>query len=214
MSASRSSTANPPGPPDFSVPWKCSDVVLVVERQKFHVHRYTLAMWSPVFEKMFTSELKEKNSCEIPLPGKKASEIKELLLIIYPTKSGKAWKTVTNENCYFLLKLADEYQMEDVRKKCEDVLVNLVSKKPGNTFLADLTLAQTYKLDKLLGTIVNRARQLRLCDFKSHVPLIALQTILQQSDLIIDDMRKERDALRAQVTTFYSIVCIVQGGDN
>lgn len=168
MSASRSSTANPPGPPDFSVPWKCSDVVLVVERQKFHVHRYTLAMWSPVFEKMFTSELKEKNSCEIPLPGKKASEIKELLLIIYPTKSGKAWKTVTNENCYFLLKLADEYQMDDVRKKCEDVLVNLVSKKPGNTFLADLTLAQTYKLDKLLGTIVNRARQLRLCDFKSH----------------------------------------------
>ena len=60
------------GPPDFSVPWKCSDVVLVVERQKFHVHRYTLAMWSPVFEKMFTSEFKEKNSCEIPLPGKKA----------------------------------------------------------------------------------------------------------------------------------------------
>ena len=167
MTASGNSTAAGP-PPDFSVPWKCSDVVLVVERQKFHAHRYTLAMWSPVFEKMFTSEFKEKNSCEIPLPGKKASEIKELLLIIYPTKSGKAWKTVTNENCYFLLKLADDYQMEDIRKKCEDVLVNLVSKKPGNTFLADLTFAQTYKLDKLLGAIVNRARQLRLSDFKSH----------------------------------------------
>ena len=57
------------------------------------------------------------------------SEIKELLLIIYSTKSGNAWKTVTEENCYFLLKLADEYQMEDIRKKCDDVLVNLVSKK-------------------------------------------------------------------------------------
>ena len=165
MAASRNGTA---APPDFSVPWKCSDVVLVVERQKFHVHRYTLAMWSPVFEKMFTSEFKEKNSCEIALPGKKASEIMELLLVIYPTKSGNAWKTVTNENCYFLLKLADEYQMEDIRKRCEDVLVNLVSKKPGNTFLADLTFAQTYKLENLLGTIINRARQLRLCDFKSH----------------------------------------------
>jgi len=165
MSASRNSAA---GQPDFSVPWKCSDVVLVVERQKFHVHRYTLAMWSPVFEKMFTSEFKEKNSCEIPLPGKKASEIKELLLIIYPTVSGKAWKTVTNENCYFLLKLADEYQMEDIRKRCEDVLVDLVSKKRGNNFLADLTFAQTYKLEKLLGTIVNKARQLTLSDFKSH----------------------------------------------
>jgi len=39
---------------------------------------------------MCTSEFKGKNSCEIPLPGKKASKIKELLLIIYPTKSGKA----------------------------------------------------------------------------------------------------------------------------
>lgn len=162
------SSENSAAPPDFSEPWKCSDVVLVVEDQKFHVHRYTLAMWSPVFEKMFTSEFKERNSCEIPLPGKKASEIKELLLIIYPTKSGKAWKTVTNENCYFLVKLADEYQMADISETCEDVLVELVSHKPGNTFLDDLTFSQTYKLEKLLQTIVNRARWLSLQDFKSH----------------------------------------------
>ena len=90
---------------------------------------------------MFTSEFKEKNLSEIPLPGKKASAIKELLLIIYPTASGKAWKTITDENCYFLAKLADEYQMEDIRKRCEAALVDLVSKKPGNSFLADLTFA-------------------------------------------------------------------------
>lgn len=48
------------GSPDFSVPWRSSDVVLAVERQKFHVHQYTLAMWSLVFEKMSTSEFKEK----------------------------------------------------------------------------------------------------------------------------------------------------------
>jgi len=64
---------------------------------------------------MFTSEFKEQNSCAIPLPGKKASEIKELLPIIYPTVSGKGWKTITNDNCYFLVKLADEYQMEEIR---------------------------------------------------------------------------------------------------
>ena len=121
------SSENSAAPPDFSEPWKCSDAVLVVEDQKFHVHRYILAMWSPVFEKMFTSEFKEKNSCEIPLPDKKASEIKELLLIIYLNISGKARNTVTNENCYFLVKLADEYQMEDIRKKYDDVLVDLVS---------------------------------------------------------------------------------------
>ena len=116
------------GPPDFSEPWKFSDVVLVVEDQKFHVHRSTLSIWSPVFETMFTSMFKEKNLYEIPLPGKKASDIKELLLIIYQTKSGKAWKSITDENCHFLVKLADEYQMDDIRKRCEDVLVDLVSK--------------------------------------------------------------------------------------
>ena len=153
-------------PPDFSKPWKGSDVVLVVEDQKFHVQRYTLSVWSPVFEKMFTSQFKERNSFEIPLSGKKASEIKELLLIIYLNISGKAWSTVTNENCYFLVKLADEYQMEEIFKRCEDVLVKLVSSRPDNTFLDDLTFAQTYKLENLLGTIVNRARQLPLRDYK------------------------------------------------
>ena len=162
------SSENSATPPDFSKPWKCSDVVLVVEDQKFHVHRYILAMWSPVFEKMFTSQFKEKNLFEIPLPGKKASEIKELLLIIYLNIFGKAWNTVTNENCYFLVKLADEYQMEEIFNRCEKVLVSLVSNKPGNKFLDDLTFAQTYKLEKLYGLIINKARQLRLRDFKSH----------------------------------------------
>ena len=55
---------------------------------------------------------------------------------------------MTNKNCYFLVKLADEYQMEEIFKRCEDVLVNLVSSKPDNTFLDDLTFAQT----KLLKT--------------------------------------------------------------
>ena len=69
----------PAYPTDFLEPWKLSDVVLVVEDQKFHVHRSFLAVWSPVFEKMFTSEFKEKNNDELPLPGKKASKIKQLL---------------------------------------------------------------------------------------------------------------------------------------
>ena len=47
--------------PDFSAPWKSSDVVLVVEDQRFHVHQNILLLWSPVFEKMFGSEFQEKN---------------------------------------------------------------------------------------------------------------------------------------------------------
>jgi len=68
---------------EFSAPWHFSDVVLVVEDRQFHVHRSTLSMWSPVFETMFTSEFKEKTSPEIPLPGKRASEIEALLKLLY-----------------------------------------------------------------------------------------------------------------------------------
>ena len=61
--------------PKFGQPWKLSDVALVVEEERFHVHRALLAFWSPVFEKMFTSEFQEKCKNEVPLPSKKASEI-------------------------------------------------------------------------------------------------------------------------------------------
>ena len=81
--------------PDFSQPWKLSDLVLVVEEERFHVHRTMLAFWSPVFEKMFTSEFQEKDANEVPLPDKKASEIKEMLLHIYPSVGERA---ITEEN--------------------------------------------------------------------------------------------------------------------
>lgn len=74
--------------PDFSQPWHFSDMVLSVEGTNFHVHRSTLSMWSPVFEKMFTSEFAEKDANEIALPGKKADEVEVLLKIVY--SHGKA----------------------------------------------------------------------------------------------------------------------------
>jgi hypothetical protein len=41
-------------------------------------------MASPVFEAMLSSDFKERNSTEIPLPGKKVDEIICLLRQIYP----------------------------------------------------------------------------------------------------------------------------------
>ena len=112
-------------------------------------------MWSPVFETIFTSEFKEKNSCEIPLTGKRQVTQGASTDCLYTTLSGKVWKIVMNNNCYFFVKLLGQYQMEEIHKRREDVLVDLVSKKQGNRFLADLIFAQTYKLEKLLKTIVN-----------------------------------------------------------
>jgi len=54
LNSSKSSVVQP----DFSEQWKFSDVVLVAEDQKFYVHRSTLSMWSPVFERMLMAEFK------------------------------------------------------------------------------------------------------------------------------------------------------------
>ena len=151
---------------DFLQPWKFSDVVLVVEEERLHVHRAVLAMWSPVFEKMFESEFQEKDRNEIPLPGKKMSEVKELLLMIYPSDPSTAEKQITKENCHFLVKLAHEYQMDAIVRRCEDFMVENLKRKPNDGVIAELVFAQTYTLEKLREESVRRANNLTLKELK------------------------------------------------
>lgn len=54
---------------DFSKPTIMCDVILVVENKKLYCNRAILSIWSPVFETMFKSNFKEKESSEISLPG-------------------------------------------------------------------------------------------------------------------------------------------------
>ena len=152
-------------PNDFSAPWKLSDAVLVVDDQKFHVHRGTLAYWSPVFEKMFTSEFKEKSNNEISLPGKKASEINHLLHIMYPSMEEKP---VTKSNCYFLFELAHEYQIASIAQKCEALMVSMVKSRQEDDVLAMLIYGQKYQLNSLISTCIYEARRLTLKELKQH----------------------------------------------
>lgn len=153
---------------DFLQPWKLSDVVLVVEEERLHVHRAVLAMWSPVFEKMFTSEFQEKDKKEVPLPDKKSSEVQELLLMIYSSVADREAKQITEENCYFLVKLAHEYQMGAIVQKCEDFIVEKVKTKSKHGALAELVFAQTYKLEKVRRASVDQAHNLSLQELKNN----------------------------------------------
>ncbi|XP_068685970.1 BTB and MATH domain-containing protein 38-like [Montipora foliosa] len=183
--------------PDFSQPWKLSDVVLVVEEERFHVHRAMLAFWSPVFEKMFTSEFQEKDKNEVPLPGKKASEIREILLLIYPSVTERE---ITEENCYFLLKLAHEYQMAAIVTRCEDYMANKVKVKAKESALADLVFAQTYKLEKLKLASITEAYCLSLDELKNDERFDQIQPNNLQEILegIIKRLQRELDGAQRQ----------------
>ena len=62
-------------------------MVLVVEDEKFHVHRQILSIHSPVFKAMLGTNFKEATAKEIPLIGKKVNEILDFLKQLYLKES-------------------------------------------------------------------------------------------------------------------------------
>ena len=96
-----------------------SDVILVVENQRFYCHRLLLSLVSPVFARMFDGQFKEHEEQEVPLEGKTSESIIELLKFIYPQFNGQ----ITNENIENLIKLADEYMIEHLKQPCKNFLV-------------------------------------------------------------------------------------------
>lgn len=165
---------------DFSRAWDFSDAVLLVQGSRFHVHRSVLAMWSPVFSRMFTADFREKTANVIPLPGKKANEIEEMLLVIYPTSS----KQIDESNCWFLLNLAREYMMTNLTEKCECYLMNSLENSqlpefrfsshqretyyPRQRCLDLLESAQYYELESLQEACVAKAQSISFRELKSH----------------------------------------------
>ena len=156
---------------DFSQPWQFSDVVLVVEEDRFHVHRCILGMWSEVFTTMFTSQFKEKTAEEIPLPGKKSAEIKEMLLVIYPTSA----KPISESSCTFLLDLAKEYMMAKLTEKCDTYLMDrLLSTYRGFSIIHKdyclelLEIAQNHGLTRLQTACIEKAKEMKFKDLKNH----------------------------------------------
>ena len=139
--------------PNFSSPWHMSDVTLVVEQQLLHTHRGILSMSSPVFERMFNADFREKSATEIPLPGKKAHEIRELLLVLYPTA-----KPITDESLHFLLTLAQEYQMALVTKRCQEYI--LQRKKGSADAVYFLVMAQEFGLKEARKQCVEIAKNI------------------------------------------------------
>ena len=65
--------------------FKKQNTTLIVEGEEIHINNEELMEKSPVFKAMFTSNFKEKNAKQIPLPGKK---LKDFLTFLRCTISG------------------------------------------------------------------------------------------------------------------------------
>ena len=191
---------------DFSRPWDFSDVVLVVEGKRFHVHRSILAMWSPVFSRMFSADFREKTAQVLHLPEKKASEIKEMLLVIYPTSA----KQIDENSYHFLLNLAEEYMMKMLFEKCEEFLINCLNQPRQSSVLCLglLDIAQEYRLEKLQMVCIDKARNISFWKLKDD-PMYTkinfsnfqqiVEGMIKQLELAIQQLERELDAMKGKV---------------
>ncbi|XP_015752469.1 PREDICTED: uncharacterized protein LOC107332256 [Acropora digitifera] len=103
----------------FCEPWEDSDLIFVVEEERFHVHRQIMSIHSPVFRAMLNSVgFKEATATEIPLPGKKANEFLDFLEFLYMKKMDE----IQLNQVEHLLKLADEYQARGIVDVCVKML--------------------------------------------------------------------------------------------
>ena len=86
--------------------------------------------------------------------------------MIYPNVTGKPWIRITHDNCYFLAKLAQEYQIDAIVQQCEDFLVDKMGK--GKDIVNELIFAQTYKMEKLVLNSITEVSQLSIKELNCH----------------------------------------------
>lgn len=130
------------------------NLALEVEGRQFWIPRDALAMYSPVFRTMLYGEFAEANREVIQL-RKKTEEIEEFLLCMFPTP---LVKPIDDSNADLILGFADEYQIEELRRRCENFLIARIEKyENGDEKLLDiLQMASKHRLRSVLIPCVKR----------------------------------------------------------
>lgn len=142
-----------------------TDLELKVDNNVFKVHKCVLAARSNVLAKMIESDMIEKNTGEIILNERDPVAVKEMLVYIY---SGIC--DLTKEP-YELLKLADYFELIELKERCKEFLMCNVNFKNVVNILAVLDLYQ----DDL-----NDLRDVTQKFINSNEPLLAIDSEFQE----------------------------------
>ncbi|GFU17356.1 TD and POZ domain-containing protein 3 [Nephila pilipes] len=95
-----------------------SDVKLRTISQTFHAHKNILSARSPVFRKMFETDMKEKIQECVEVPDLEDDTVRRMLLYVYTnTLEGLEWESALN-----LYVAADKYEMAALKSKCSSFL--------------------------------------------------------------------------------------------
>lgn len=139
---------------DFTKKTWMSDIVFVVEGKRLYASKSILGLRSPVFRAMFGSDFSERNKTEVELPEKQYSDFLQFLQFLVPYRS----KEISIGDCMVILPLVNEYQVDDLLKKCESVLQDsLTTMSFNNELLIQLfQLADRCNLKSVVECIANK----------------------------------------------------------
>ncbi|XP_061167915.1 speckle-type POZ protein-like [Saccostrea echinata] len=140
-----------------------TDLVLIVEGRRIYVTKAILMHVSPVFKTMFTSDFKEKRQQEIQLPGKKYDNFVLFLAQIYPGER----PPLTGDVLTKILPYVDEYQVDYLKKDCQNILLQSLEVSKGLRYLLDsLYIATTYGFQQLYQKALHHLRFFSLDSYK------------------------------------------------
>ena len=109
-------------------------MAMEVEGKKLWIPRDTLASFSPVFKTMFYGEFAEAKKDMIPLPGKKAADVEEILKYLIPHPNLKEVKILEDlSNAAMILGFAEEYQIYFLRCRAEKELMEFLENSGEET---------------------------------------------------------------------------------
>lgn len=143
-------------------------VALEVESRKFLVPTNILANYSPVFEKLLLGDFAETKMDTISLPGKKADDVKEFLACLIP---GPEMKSIDLSNVATILKFAQEYQIEDLRRRADTFLKMVVHgcETGEQRLLQILRMGSEFRLKESLQECTKRCgTEFKLEELQAH----------------------------------------------
>ena len=141
----------------FDVKTAKTDLTLLVEKKKIYVSRVALEIISPAFETLFSEQMLIGEELVVEIQGKTYEDFVEFLACIYPGKMHE----VTSINVHKILPLAFEYDVNMLKKKCESVLIDEMSK-------ADVGESFIVKCIKAADPFLLSVRQLGLDEIVKH----------------------------------------------
>ncbi|XP_044575300.1 speckle-type POZ protein-like [Cotesia glomerata] len=119
-----------------------SDVTINIENKKIKAHKVILMARSPVLAAMFTHDMSEKKSNEVFITDISSDTFEKLLQYIY-TDQVSDLDSIAGD----LLEAADKYQLQSLKKKCEESLCK--SLRPDN-LISMMNFAERHNAENML----------------------------------------------------------------